>query len=612
MTSTSKKLFIATALAFAATFGAQRTAYSSGFNQFVGLGDSTLDSGYFRYHSTGNPAADAQIAAAITAGANGGWAGNGIMDTTILAGKFGLNALPIGGGGTNYAIGGSLTASPSAGTVPLITQIATYLNDVNGFANPNALYVISSGNNDLAHLSDAQLPQESTALAVSVRRLQDAGAKYLLVPNSFRYANLVSLGGEITDNSNAAEYNRLLAYNTQRWNDLTAAGVHYIPADLDSVFQYVARNPTKFGFTPYTALATSAPSSVAAVLSVLTEEQQQTYLFVDGKHLTTAGQTIVADYEFSLLTAPGEISCVVENVIQSGLSRTATIQRQVELAGQTRGPNKVNGWAVSSYGYSKTETDSDFSNISGNPFRGTVGVDYHSAAGIIIGGAVTFGTQSQDFSTGGDFNQDDQTLSAYTAYQYNRFWGNAVASYGLLQNSINRSVKLGIFTDQNSADTDGHAFSLALRGGSDFKVNQFSTGPIVGVIFQEASIDAFVEHGTSGSTALSFRSQTRKSQVTQLGWRGSIELDAWMPFAEATWNHEFNNDARTMTTTLTSVAAPSFTSLSTPVATEWGNATFGVSYKINDKTLLWGAFSEVFGASENKNYGGEIGLRMSF
>ena len=222
----AQKSILVAVLTAATSFYAISPAEAIGFNQFVGLGDSTLDSGYFRYHSMGTPAADAMLASAIAAGANGGFAGNGVMVTTILAGKFGLNALPIDGGGTNYANGGSLTAPDTAGNpgnVPLTTQISHYLASVNGVANPNALYVISSGNNDLANIADQnRLDQQSSALAASVLLLQNAGAHFLLVPNSFRYANLASLGGEITDPTNAAEYARLIAYNAGQILHLSA------------------------------------------------------------------------------------------------------------------------------------------------------------------------------------------------------------------------------------------------------------------------------------------------------------------------------------------------------------------------------------------------------
>ena len=139
-------------------------------------------------------------------------------------------------------------------------------------------------------------------------------------------------------------------------------------------------------------------------------------------------------------------------------------------------------------------------------------------------------------------------MSIYAAYQSDQYWGSVIASYGFIQNDIKRNVQLGRFTDQNNGDTDGHSTTLALRGGFDFKVGPFTTGPIAGAVFQEARIDGFTETGVTGATSLSFDRQKRDSQITQLGWRGTLELGAWKPFAEATWNHEWNDDDRTLRT----------------------------------------------------------------
>jgi outer membrane lipase/esterase len=138
---------IATLVAFIAP-GTPGAAGAAGFNQFVVFGDSTLDTGYFAYHLSGNPAFDTALSNAMTLGATGGYAGNGVMNTTMLAEKFGLSAAPLGapGGGTNYANGGATTVVNPASMVPnnvcTILQIQNYLASVNGVANPKALYLI--------------------------------------------------------------------------------------------------------------------------------------------------------------------------------------------------------------------------------------------------------------------------------------------------------------------------------------------------------------------------------------------------------------------------------------------------------------------------------------
>jgi len=602
-------------------FSAPGAAAAAGFNQFVGFGDSNLDSGYFRYHTTGNAAQDLAIAAAIANGATGGFAGNGVMGTTLLAERFGLSAAPIGGGGTNYAVGGSHAAADTPPLVSAVQQIRNYLASVGGAANPDALYVIKSGDNDLIYVKNqgaawiaanpSYLSQQASALATQIAALQAAGARTIIVANSYNYAVLAGLGGVIAA-GDAATYERSVAYGTALWSSLATAGVNFIPADIDSVVKYVVRNPTLFGFTASSVLASSAPSGVSALVSVLTPAQQQNYLFIDGKHVTSAGQAIIADYQYSLLTAPSQISLVVEGAVQGGLARAATIQGQIDLAGLRRGPRGVNVWGTTGASHLRLASAPGFPDLSGTPFGGTVGVDYRLRGGVVVGAAFTVGTQKQGFSTGGHFDQMDEAASLYAAYKVGPVWGDAVATYGLFQDRIARQVTLGSFTDRNNADASGESLALALRCGSDFNFGRISTGPVAGVVLQQVHLGGFTETGLSGVTALTFGSQTRDSVVSQLGWRGSLNLGNWQSFVEATWNHEWAAKDRTLTAALTSVAAPSFTTAAAPRASDWARSSLGVSYRLNAQVVLRGSVSAVLLDPQVSSYGGEVGLNVGF
>jgi len=149
-------------------------AIAAGLNQFIGFGDSTMDSGYFRYNPTGGSpslppgapptAIDEAIQFTVAHGGTGAFAGPALVDTEQVAARFGLSAMPFiitGGGGTNYA-NGSAQAVVTTGAdgylhglynnVPIVSQISNYIASVNGKANPNALYMISYGGNDLIWL----------------------------------------------------------------------------------------------------------------------------------------------------------------------------------------------------------------------------------------------------------------------------------------------------------------------------------------------------------------------------------------------------------------------------------------------------------------------------
>jgi outer membrane lipase/esterase len=607
------------------------------FNQFVGLGDSTLDSGYFRYASTGSAAGDALVAAAVAGGAGGGFAGPGVMTSTMLAGRFGVSAMPVGIGGSNFANGSAYTTPLAAtaggaaasgqlpGNVSTTEQIANYLVSVGGAANPNALYVVNTGNNDLIFMQnqgaawiDANpdfLRGVSAGLTAGVAALQAAGARTIIVPNSFYTATLAGPGGVISaDNIDA--YGRAVAYGNLKWSDLTAAGVRFIPADLHSLFGFVTTNPTLFGFTPDSVLAANAPSSVSALLTTaadISPWQMQTYLFIDGKHLTTAGQQIEADYEAGLLAAPNLMSLLAEVPVQTGLARAAVIQGHIDLSGQQRGPAGINVWLSGGAGSLQIGNASGFSDSAGVPFAGSLGADYQTPFGLILGAAFSAGSQSQEFSMGaGHFEQRDQALSLYVAYQAGPVWGNAVASCGWLQDSVTRDVRLGLYTDQNTADATGRSLGLALRAGGDFRLGPVTTGPVAGLVVQQVRLDGFAETGASGVTALSFGGQVRDSAVSQLGWRAEVAVADWRPFVEAKWNHELVEQNRTVKAALTSAAAAPYSRAAAPAASDWATASLGTSYKISDRVLVRGAVSATAGSQQVQGYGGDLGLSVSF
>src|SRR5579863_5966423 len=243
------------------------TAEAAGPNEFIGFGDSTMDSGYFRYGPTGGspglPAGapsdtiDRLLQATVAAGGSGAFLGPGVVDTVQLAAKFGLTALPSTyPGGTNYANGSAQTVPTTAddayshglyNNIPIVTQIYNYIAAVHGAADPNALYMISYGGNDLIWLQNqappslAPLPyiqSLATALTTSIASLQAAGARDIVVLNVYAYAKLVGPNGSLTS-ADATVVSEAATYSAEVWSGLGAAGVNFVPADVEGLLRYV-------------------------------------------------------------------------------------------------------------------------------------------------------------------------------------------------------------------------------------------------------------------------------------------------------------------------------------------------------------------------------------
>jgi outer membrane lipase/esterase len=635
-------------LAGAALLSVAQYAHAQNFNQMVAFGDSTTDTGWFAHAPTGSTFLaqifDGIVKNAIAAGGNAHFTGPGPGNAQILGGFFGLPANPANTpGGTNYAIGGAFddaflgvgfqnlfsttygAANPSLpGTAQ---QIANYLASVNGHANPNALYLISSGGNDATYASatygsnaavaNVFLLSEAQSLANGLAQLQLAGGRYIIVADEYQPPSA---------DANAVTYGHTLF--TATWADLAAAGVKFIPADTAAVIAAVEQNLPAFGITaPITSYAcvppvllagqtgygvtcapTTTPNSSYGYL--VSANATQTHLFMDGTHLTEAGQQIVADYYYSLLVAPSEISFLAETAIQTTFQTVIGIQQQIDLAERLRAPG-WNVWVNGDLAYFKFDNSAaGFPSDPAVPVSGTLGTDYKWNNGWLAGAAVTAGYANPTFSLGGGFTQNVGSLSLYTAYYNHDLWSNLIGTIGLLHDDTNRSVPIGITVQPNNGSTNGYDLSLAGEIGYDLHFGPVTHGPVGGFILQRAMIDGFTESGSF--TSLSFGQQIRNSEVSLLGYQARYDWGMWHPFAQVLWDHEFDSLNRVVTASLTTIAAPGFSMPAVVLGRDWATMTVGTQLTFTPAWSALASFTAQVGQQRATVYGGLLGVNYAF
>jgi outer membrane lipase/esterase len=456
-------------------------AQAQSFSQMLVFGDSSVDAGF--YKALPNPGAggpegaayNSIWAAAVAAGAGAPTTNPGLMNSQVLASYFGLTANPVNQpGGTNFATSGAKDLVGNNGTnggfqqaVATAKQIDNYLAVNGGRANGNGLYLISSGGNDVsfafgpfttspANQADriAYLQDTANGLADKIAVLRNAGARTIIVPGlHFSFA-----AGD--PQRQAAE----LAYTHALWSDLAARGVNFIPADFNSVRVAIAADRAAFGFqfigngaastactepvvggvTITTAYALLCSSNPAAPSHLVSPDAAQTHLFADDQHLTTAGQKIQADYFYSLIVAPSEISFLAENAVQSRTVTVAGIQDQIGISRQ-RQTAGFNVWINGDVSSLKIDNPAPgFPGDPSTPLSGTVGLDYKWASGYLLGAAITMGTQTPGFELGGSFRQKEIAGSVYGSVVKGPTWASVIGTYGALRYDVNRIVPIGI------------------------------------------------------------------------------------------------------------------------------------------------------------------------
>jgi phospholipase/lecithinase/hemolysin len=194
-------------------------------------------------------------------------------------------------GGTDYAFGGAWATAPQplgTGVIPSVPeQVGLYLQQHGGKADPNALYIIEGGGNDIVDTTTGSPQvlgyQIALNLVASEQTLRKAGARHFVIPNLFNVGFLPVAAGKVAFASAAST-----AAN-KGLSELLAAeeeieGVHILRMDVFSLMNAVQTDPTHFGFTDITD---------PCLTTVLCSDPDHTF-FWDTFHPTLFGHSFFA------------------------------------------------------------------------------------------------------------------------------------------------------------------------------------------------------------------------------------------------------------------------------------------------------------------------------
>lgn len=228
---------------------------------------------------------------------------NGPVWVETLANDLGLSASTRSSvGGNNYAWGGALSGSGTTG-FGLIDNVGTQVNDYLSGNTPTAdtLYVLWAGGNDLIANSAAG-PSVASNTAGHLGTLANAGAEHFLV------LNLPDLGDVprfVGGSQSAAKSAATAQHNAQLASQLATAratlGVDITLMDIESLFDRIAADPLRYGFSNTTDPAYNA--SAGTVVS-----QPDTYAFWDDIHPTAASHDWVAAATYVQLQLLGDFT----------------------------------------------------------------------------------------------------------------------------------------------------------------------------------------------------------------------------------------------------------------------------------------------------------------
>jgi outer membrane lipase/esterase len=595
------------------------------FSNVVVFGDSLSDAGYFRpfLTSLGLPPSVVATLGRFTTNPGPVW-------SEIVSQYYGITPAASNAGGSIFAQGGarvdavSSSTPPGSAQRPVSTQIGEYLGPRGGAADPNALYGIWIGANDIFQnlgavqagaITPAQLQANVLGAAASeiaqIARLRAAGARYILV---FNLPDIGATPQFSASPSTAGTVTALSAgYNTTLFTGLTSAGLRVIPVDTFSLLGEIRQNFAAYGFTNVTGIAcgpfppiTTTPSAQFCLPSnFVTPNANQTYLFADGVHPTSAAQAIVAQFVESLIDGPTQYSLLAEAPLRTRQSHMRTITDGLTTGRQAE-VGKLSVFAAGDGGGFDVDRGSGTPGLKSNLRSASVGITVRASEAVTVGAAYGQSKASGNFlSDTGNFNTREQVGSLFAGARWGGFYGTGMVSVSQIDyRDIQRRIRLGPVTRIATASTDGANASAFVSAGYDFTFGKLMAGPVVSFTSQNVDVNQFDESG-AGSANLRMAQQKRRSAVWSVGARASLNLGMWTPWVRVTADQErFDGERLVTATPLTMV--PTNSSYDLPAFAsdgKYATASVGVNGWVSNNVALSLAYFKVSGRSGIKEDG---------
>jgi outer membrane lipase/esterase len=610
---------LAGAIVAALLFSASASAATHPFSQVVVFGDSLSDNGNISLAS----APGIQPPLRFTTNP-------GTTTAENVASGLGFTLAPSAAGGTDYAWGGAGFVNNVAAVPTIPQQLQMYLGSTGGKADPNALYQVWGGANDIFYLSAALTdPNAIAAGTVTAAQtelgvlagLKAAGAKYVLVYNlpDLGKTPSAAAGGPAAQagaSQLAIIYNGVLNSGLAQ---LSNSGLNVIPANAFGLLNEVIANPSAYGFSNVTAPACGAGASSvqcgpagSGLPYSYAAGTDKTYLFADGVHPTTAAHALFGQYVMSVINAPAQVSLLGEAPLASSAVQTGAIRKQMladSVGGETRTFVNID------YGMQRFKEGNGAPRTNSGNFNLTLGVDAHATDHVSAGIALGIGQNNANVTGGGGYKLQDISALGYLTYHLGGGYVGGYANFGQSNfKNIDRRIYLGAAQRTETGKADGSHLGGGITGGWWFHFDSLRTGPFATVEWQTVKVNGYNENGQD-STAMWFGRQQRDALVGSVGWRlqgdWNVGNTVLSPYAELAWNHDSKADQRMITAGLNSMsgtfAMPGFMPDKT-----WGTADIGISARLTPSMISWFGYSGRLSDNSQKYNSFNMGFKVMF
>jgi outer membrane lipase/esterase len=462
----------------------------------------------------------------------------------------------------------------------------------------NALYYVNGGANDFFQsriLNPAQAQAAAGRLVDSVEALNSAGARYIMV------SLLPDVGNTPTFNGSNSFFSGLANdVNSELVSQLRSSNANVIPLNVPLLISEVNASAAAYGFDAtqnLTGTCFNGCSNVNARWGINSATPDPSKLFFnDGVHPTTAVQQIFADYAYSILSAPQELTLLPEMALGTLQAHQDQLRNQWQADWSAwQAVDEWRGFVVGGGQRQDYARQDNAKGGDGNGYSLNLGTSYRLAEAWRVGAALAAYEQKLEVgSANSDYKLKSYLATAFAQYEQNRWWADLAMSVGSLNyDNLDRSFDLGQVKRTEQGDTDGNLWGASGRVGYDIAQagSEWHLSPFISGDYARVDVDSYSEGGAS-STALSFDSQQRDSRRLGAGIQGRYQLTQETAlFAEYSHEREYEDDTSKLKSELNSLPGVNFELQGYAPGDSLDSGTLGVSHQLTKDLSLRGAYN---------------------
>lgn len=426
------------------------------------------------------------------------------------------------------------------------------------------------------------------------------------------------------------------------YNLLTQAGLGAMVAATGVRVEYVNVGLIGAEIRAFPALYGIANTGACPLACVGNPALQNQYLFyVDGIHLTSAGFAIMAEYIANRLNAPltfaaqGDIGLTATTSFLANMfgrldlfnARSGLLApRVMSYAERTRHdgplsdvpasapPSPLSAYIAVNGGFGSRSATGVSNGYDWDSVGGTIGLEYRIGSNALVGAAFNYANPTvRQLLGAGKTDVNAYQFGLYGAWNGASLFAQAALSWGLLDYA---NWRPGVVSPINS-NAKGSTFAAAFKGGYLFDLSdRFRLGPILGLTYASARVDAYNETGDPVLT-LALGRQKVETLVGSAGAQaryafslGARRIDS---FLNLTAEEDFHGSGRSIR--YSALSAPLIVNTWTiPHGSRdpYGRVALGASTDLASNIAVNFTVSRTFARKGGDDFTGQGGLRYAF